>query len=349
MVKRMSVCEKHITMDKWGECMDIFVNCFEFFARLLGHFLIAFVFFSISFLYASGTFFILPFMVKNSTILILTRFTLLFFTTNLVYNYILCLIICPGFAKPKNKQDGAGIETTQLDIEGGESLLLENINNGETASEIKLNILIESNSPSNFFFPETYSEDNNNNDLFIEQNGDYIRSCSKCGAIKYPRTHHCSICNKCILNMDHHCPWIGQCVGLYNRRYFILFLVWSFLSCLLISIFSIPMFIILLSSLSGISYYSDALLYDNITFQGLLFTSVLSISFSLGTGALLFFHIYLLVTNQSTIEYHQNLFSKKKPEESGSRINLFDKGMPDNVKEVMGTNRFPLVLFPCFY
>lgn len=344
----MSGCEKLIAMDRFGKCMDIFVNGFEFFARLLGHFLIAFVFFSISFLYASGTFFIFPFMVKNSVVLILTRLALFFFTINLVYNYILCLIICPGFAKTTSKQDGTENETTQLDIEGGESLLLENVSIDETRSENRLDVLINHNSPSNFLFPEEYTEDNSKDDLFIEPNRNYIRSCYKCGAIKYPRTHHCSICNKCILNMDHHCPWIGQCVGLYNRRYFILFLVWSFLSCLLISIYSIPMFIILLSSLSGISYYSDASLYDNITFQGLLFTSVLSISFSLGTGTLLFFHIYLLITNQSTIEYHQNLFSKNT-EQNGSRINQFDKGLYDNVKEIMGTNRFPLILFPCFY
>nr|CAD7568259.1 unnamed protein product [Timema californicum] len=29
--------------------------------------------------------------------------------------------------------------------------------------------------------------------------------CKKCIAPKPPRTHHCSVCNKCILKMDHHC------------------------------------------------------------------------------------------------------------------------------------------------
>jgi len=29
--------------------------------------------------------------------------------------------------------------------------------------------------------------------------------CKKCISPKPPRTHHCSICNKCYLKMDHHC------------------------------------------------------------------------------------------------------------------------------------------------
>ncbi|KAH8582553.1 DHHC family palmitoyltransferase [Cryptosporidium sp. chipmunk genotype I] len=336
-------------MNKFGKCMDITINCFECFAKFLGHFLIAFVFFAISFLYTSGTFFIFPFIIKNSIILMFTRLALLFFTLNLIYNYILCLIVCPGFSKPINKQDNSRNGLSEFDIESGELLFLESRNICTNKFEYSSNISEHNPQTEDHFLSEEYFKVDHKNNLFINQDKNYTNNCSKCNAIKHPRTHHCSICNKCILNMDHHCPWIGQCVGLYNRKYFILFLIWSFLSCFLISVFSVPMIIILLSSLSGMNYYSDALLYDNITFQGLLFSSVLSISFSLGTGALLFFHIYLLVTNQSTIEYHQNLFSRKSLNEGKALLNQFDKGFSNNIKEIMGTNRFPLVLFPCFY
>ncbi|ROT64888.1 putative palmitoyltransferase ZDHHC16 [Penaeus vannamei] len=32
-----------------------------------------------------------------------------------------------------------------------------------------------------------------------------VSVCKKCIAPKPPRTHHCSVCNRCILKMDHHC------------------------------------------------------------------------------------------------------------------------------------------------
>ncbi|KAK9758838.1 DHHC palmitoyltransferase [Popillia japonica] len=53
-----------------------------------------------------------------------------------------------------------------------------------------------------------------------------VSICKKCISPKPPRTHHCSVCNKCILKMDHHCPWLNNCVGYYNHRYFFLYMVY---------------------------------------------------------------------------------------------------------------------------
>lgn len=62
-------------------------------------------------------------------------------------------------------------------------------------------------------------------------------SCRKCNNARPTRTHHCSICGRCVLKYDHHCPWIGNCVGLRNHGYFIRFLIFgvigSFVSCLI--------------------------------------------------------------------------------------------------------------------
>jgi hypothetical protein len=46
------------------------------------------------------------------------------------------------------------------------------------------------------------------------------RYCLICNAFKPERSHHCSVCNICVLNMDHHCPWVDNCIGFYNRKYF---------------------------------------------------------------------------------------------------------------------------------
>ncbi|XP_071512128.1 palmitoyltransferase ZDHHC7-like [Diadema antillarum] len=48
--------------------------------------------------------------------------------------------------------------------------------------------------------------------------------CQKCEAYRPPRAHHCRICRRCIRKMDHHCPWINNCVGEFNQKYFIQFL-----------------------------------------------------------------------------------------------------------------------------
>ncbi|XP_026761016.1 palmitoyltransferase ZDHHC16 [Galleria mellonella] len=50
--------------------------------------------------------------------------------------------------------------------------------------------------------------------------------CKKCISPKPPRTHHCSVCDRCILAMDHHCPWLNNCVGYYNARHFFLYMVY---------------------------------------------------------------------------------------------------------------------------
>ncbi|ORM39850.1 Palmitoyltransferase ZDHHC3 [Babesia sp. Xinjiang] len=45
--------------------------------------------------------------------------------------------------------------------------------------------------------------------------------CPRCKSVRPRRAHHCSVCKRCILHMDHHCPWIGNCVGLFNQKFFI--------------------------------------------------------------------------------------------------------------------------------
>ncbi|CAK8692241.1 unnamed protein product [Clavelina lepadiformis] len=47
--------------------------------------------------------------------------------------------------------------------------------------------------------------------------------CKECKQHSPPRSHHCSICNACILKHDHHCFFLCQCVGLKNQRYFIIY------------------------------------------------------------------------------------------------------------------------------
>ncbi|CCW66133.1 unnamed protein product [Phytomonas sp. Hart1] len=57
-----------------------------------------------------------------------------------------------------------------------------------------------------------------------------LNLCPVCARYKPPRAHHCSHCNCCVLKYDHHCPWLGQCVGFFNYKNYLLLLLYSLLS-----------------------------------------------------------------------------------------------------------------------
>ncbi|CAM4517197.1 unnamed protein product [Leuciscus chuanchicus] len=71
--------------------------------------------------------------------------------------------------------------------------------------------------------------------IFTRAQSGAIRFCDRCQVIKPDRCHHCSVCETCVLKMDHHCPWVNNCVGFSNYKFFLLFLSYSMIYCVFIA------------------------------------------------------------------------------------------------------------------
>lgn len=144
--------------------------------------------------------------------------------------------------------------------------------------------------------------------------------CSTCLLFRPPRSKHCSHCDNCVLKFDHHCPWISNCVGLRNYRYFLSFVaLTALLSTYLLSldiailveasiVRTAKSGIKLKSSISIESLIEEVLRRPMATFFFCFLTCVSCPLFNLCA-----FHLYLIAKNLTTNEELKGIYVGDSP------------------------------------
>uniref|UniRef100_A0A1A8RJI3 Palmitoyltransferase n=2 Tax=Nothobranchius rachovii TaxID=451742 RepID=A0A1A8RJI3_9TELE len=166
-----------------------------------------------------------------------------------------------------------------------------------------------------------------------------VSICKKCVAPKPPRTHHCSICSICILKMDHHCPWLNNCVGHFNHRYFFSFCLYMTLGCIYCSISSINMFLEAYNAVE--SYFQtpppDYSFSDSTTHKCIIFLWVLTSSVAVALGGLTLWHARLINKGETSVERHINRKEAKRLKEMGKVFRSpYHRGRTNNWKLLFG-------------
>ena len=128
--------------------------------------------------------------------------------------------------------------------------------------------------------------------------------------------------------MDHHCPWVANCIGFYNYKFFMNMLLHCALTCWLIVVTSSG---VLSRTMSNPDSFDYKVSYFVMT------AYILSCVLGFILTAFFFFHIYLISCQFTTIEFCEkrneddNTFHAKQP---------YNLGFCSNLNIIFGYNPF---------
>ena len=132
--------------------------------------------------------------------------------------------------------------------------------------------------------------------------------CRRTGQYKPPRSHYDSVTGRLVLNMDHFCPWLDNCIGFYNKKFFLLFVCYSSITLILCS------------------YVLLNLNYTHRRVPDVVGLLLIGVDALLGVGLGIFgtAHLYMASQNATTIER--------------TNFHTYDNGWLHNLRTILGTS-----------
>lgn len=152
------------------------------------------------------------------------------------------------------------------------------------------------------------------------------RYCSTCNIFRPPRSKHCNSCNVCVSRFDHHCPWVGNCIGERNHRFFFFFLLCISLLTILVTASCARLLFLQYQQTTSPPDHNDyylplhRLLLTVEAMPMLVILGVFTLACAWSLTSLLLFHGMIISVAQTTNERVRNVY------QYGHNVNVDDHG-----------------------